>query len=69
MDRETETRKDITMNQTTRAYIYRILIAVGTIATGYGLLTTNELALWLGLATAVLNIMPAANTSINDDDI
>ena len=56
------------MNQTTRAYIYRILIAVGTIATGYGLLTTNELALWLGLATAVLNIMPAANTTINDDN-
>jgi len=57
------------MNQTTRAYIYRILIAVGTIATGYGLLTTNELALWLGLATAVLNIMPAANTSINNDNV
>jgi hypothetical protein len=56
------------MNQTTRAYIYRILIAVGTIATGYGLLTTNELALWLGLVTAVLNIMPAANTTINDDN-
>jgi hypothetical protein len=51
------------MNETTRAYIYRILVAVGAVVAGYGLITINELALWLGIATAVLNIMPAANTS------
>lgn len=51
------------MTEKTRAYIYRILIAVGTLVVGYGLITANELALWLGLATAVLNIMPAGNTS------
>lgn len=56
------------MTETTRAYIYRILIALGTIATGYGLITADEVALWLGLATTVLNIMPAANTKIHPDD-
>jgi hypothetical protein len=55
------------MNETQRAYTYRILIAVGTLATGYGLISANEVALWLGLATAILNIMPAANTKIHDD--
>jgi hypothetical protein len=55
------------MNETQRAYTYRILIAIGTLATGYGLITSHELALWLGLATAVLNIMPAANTKIQSD--
>jgi len=50
-----------------RAYIYRILTAVGTLVMGYGFITTNELALWLGLATAVLNIMPSANTSTKAD--
>jgi hypothetical protein len=57
------------MNETQRAYIYRILIAIGTIATGYGVITSDQVALWLGLATAFLNIMPAANTSIHSDDV
>jgi len=51
------------MNETTRAYIYRILIAVGTLATGYGLISADQTALWLGLATAILNILPAVNTT------
>lgn len=57
------------MTETTRAYIYRILIAVGTVALGYGLITADQIAVWLGLATAVLNIMPAANTTIHSDDV
>jgi hypothetical protein len=57
------------MTETTRAYIYRILIAVGTIALAYGLITADQIAVWLGLATAVLNIMPAANTTIHSDDV
>jgi len=57
------------MTETTRAYIYRILIAVGTIALAYGLITADQIAVWLGLATAVLNIMPAANTPIHSDDV
>lgn len=52
------------MTEQTRAYIYRILIAIGAVVAGYGLISSEELALWLGVATAVLNIMPAANTSI-----
>lgn len=56
------------MNETQRAYTYRILIAIGTLATGYGIITADEMALWLGLATALLNIMPAANTKIQSDD-
>lgn len=55
------------MNEQTRAYIYRILIAVGAVVAGYGLISSEELALWLGVATAVLNIMPAANTSTGGD--
>lgn len=55
------------MNQKTRAYIYRILVAVGTLVAGYGLINANELALMLGVVTAVLNIMPTANTSTTDE--
>jgi hypothetical protein len=54
-------------SEKTRGYIYRILVAVGAVVAGYGLITAEELALWLGVATAVLNIMPAANTSISDE--
>ena len=57
------------MTEKTRAYIYRILIAVGTVAMGYGFITADQIAVWLGLATAVLNIMPAANTKIHSDDV
>jgi hypothetical protein len=57
------------MTETTRAYIYRILIAVGTLAMAYGFITADQIALWLGLATAVLNIMPAANTTIHSNDV
>ena len=56
------------MTEKQRAYTYRILIAVGTLVVGYGLITANELALWLGVVTAVLNIMPSANTSTGDKD-
>ena len=56
------------MTQKQRAYTYPILIAVGALAIGYSLITPDEVALWLGLATAILNIMPAANTNIHADD-
>lgn len=51
------------MNEATRAYIYRVLIALGAVAVLYGLVTGEELALWLGVAAAALNIMPSVNTS------
>lgn len=46
-----------------RAWIYRVLIAVGAIVGLYGWLSANEVAQWLGLAAVILNIMPTANTS------
>jgi hypothetical protein len=49
--------------QEVRAYIYRVLIALGAVVTFYGYMSQQEVALWLGLAIVVLNIMPAANTT------
>lgn len=45
-----------------RAYIYRVLAAIGVVALGYGAIDGNDLAAWLGLAAVALNIMPIANT-------
>jgi hypothetical protein len=50
-------------NEKVRAYIYRILLAVSPLVAFYGLLSTDELALWLGVASTILNIMPVMNTS------
>lgn len=51
------------LTEKVRAYIYRVLIAVGAVVGAYGLLEANEVATWLGLAAVILNIMPAGNTS------
>lgn len=56
------------MSEQTRGYIYRILVAVGAVVAGYGFISAEELALWLGVAIAALNIMPSANTSIKSAD-
>lgn len=50
--------------QEVRGWIYRLLVAVGALLAGYGLLTTDQIALWLGVVVAVLNVMPSANTSV-----
>ena len=55
-------------NEKTRAYIYRILAAGGAVAAGAGVITGDNLVLWLGLAAAVLNIMPAMNTTTKKDE-
>lgn len=47
-----------------RGWVYRVLIAVGAILVTYGVVSADELAVWLGVVVAVLNIMPAGNTSI-----
>lgn len=49
--------------QINRAWIYRVLIAIGLLVTFYGFMTQQEVALWLGLITTAFNLMPAANTS------
>lgn len=50
-------------SEKTRAYIYRVLLAVSPLVAFYGFLSTDELALWLGVASTVLNILPTLNTS------
>ena len=47
-----------------RAWIYRVLIAVGALLVGFGLLSGDDWALILGVVIAVLNIMPAGNTKL-----
>lgn len=47
-----------------RGWIYRVLIAIGAILVTYGVVSADELAVWLGVVVAVLNIMPAGNTSV-----
>lgn len=59
-------------DEKTRGWIYRILLAVGTLLAGYGVLTSDQLVQWVGVAMAVLNIMPTTNTSVkakNEDVI
>jgi membrane protein implicated in regulation of membrane protease activity len=51
-----------------RAYIYRILVAAGAVATSAGIITGDDIMVWLGLAAAVLNIMPALNTKTKKDE-
>ena len=50
-------------NEKVRAYIYRVLLAVSPVVAFYGFMTTDELALWLGVASTVLNVLPVLNTS------
>jgi hypothetical protein len=47
-----------------RGWIYRVLIAVGTALVGFGLISGDDWALILGVVIAVLNVMPAGNTSV-----
>jgi hypothetical protein len=46
-----------------RAYIYRIIMAGGGVAAFYGILTNEEIVVWLGLAAVILNVLPATNTT------
>jgi hypothetical protein len=46
-----------------RAYIYRILMAVGAVVAFYGILSNEEIVVWLGLAAVILNVLPATNTT------
>jgi hypothetical protein len=54
-------------NEKVRAYIYRVLLATSPVIAFYGFLTQEELALWLGVASTVLNILPVMNTSTKDN--
>jgi aspartate oxidase len=55
------------MKQVHRAYIYRVLVAAGIVAVGYGVITQDEVDLWVQLAATILATgglgLAAANTS------
>jgi hypothetical protein len=51
-----------------RAYIYRILMAAGAVGMFYGILSNEELVVWLGFAGVVLNVLPATNTSTKGNE-
>lgn len=42
------------MNEATRAWIYRILLALQPVVVAYGLMSDSLAVLWLGVASAVL---------------
>jgi len=46
-----------------RAWIYRVLIAVGVALVGFGVITGEQWAMIGGIVVALLNVMPAGNTS------
>jgi len=52
------------MNETTRAWIYRILLALQPLVVAYGIATETEAVLWVGVASAVLGTgLASVNTS------
>jgi len=53
--------------QTTRAYIYRVLTALGPLAIFYGLAASDEVALWSGVVAALF-VLPAVNTPTKSPD-
>lgn len=54
--------------QKQRAYLYRVTTAAGLIASAYGLISNDDLPLWLGLAAAVLGTgTAAANTTTKEN--
>jgi len=56
------------MNEATRAYIYRILLALSALAVVYGLVDESVVPLWLAVASAVLgNGLASVNTSTKTD--
>lgn len=55
------------MNEQTRAYIYRIVLGMSPLAVFYGLVSTQEAALWVALIANVLSVgLAAVNTSTKE---
>jgi hypothetical protein len=60
--------KEPTMNEATRAWIYRILLAIQPLVVAYGVATETEAVLWIGVASAVLGTgLATFNTSTSPD--
>lgn len=58
----------LNIDERIRGYIYRVLIAVGALVGVLGYLSGEQITAILGVLTAVLNVMPASNTSIKRDE-
>jgi len=55
---------NIISSQVIRAWIYRVLVAVQPLVVVYGLASSAQAALWLGVVSAALGFgLAAANTS------
>lgn len=50
------------LTEARRAWLYRVLVALGALLVLYGVATATEVAVWLGLAVALSNATPAAHT-------
>lgn len=51
-------------SEATRAYLYRILLAVQPLAIAYGVTTSELAALWVSVVSAVLGLaLATANTT------
>jgi len=56
------------MNEATRAWIYRVLLAAIPIAIAYGVINETDALLWVGLAGALLSTgLATINTSTKSD--
>lgn len=49
-----------------RAYLYRLATAAALLAVGYGLITDEKAALWLGLVQVAVGGLAAVNTPTGD---
>ena len=57
------------MNEATRAWIYRILLALQPLVVAYGVATEEQTVLWVGVASAVLGTgLATLNTSTSSED-
>lgn len=48
-----------------RAWFYAVMVSAGPIATFYGFLSDNEVALWLGLGGTILGL-PTGSTALKN---
>lgn len=54
----------INLSESTRGWIYRILLALQPLAVAYGLLTGDMASLWVNVGSAVLGLgLASGNTS------
>lgn len=52
------------LTQKRRAWLYRVFTALAPVAVVYGVVDSNEAALWAGVVAAVLGVPASANTTV-----